>query len=107
MFCVVYSFKVIQDKEMEFIKAWTELTQLIYQYEGSLGSRLHKGSDHEYIAYAQWQSRSDWENAGSKLPEIVDIFRSEMKNSCTEIETVYTLDPVSDLLKSIPYNKEN
>ena len=53
MFCVIYSFQVKEDKEAPFIEAWKELTKLIYQYEGSLGSRIHKASEDIYLAYEE------------------------------------------------------
>ncbi len=45
MFAVIYQFNVKENRESEFIGAWKQLTQLIYDYEGSLGSRLHKLND--------------------------------------------------------------
>ena len=38
----------------EFIENWTEGTKLIYQNEGSLGSRLHKVGENLFLAYALW-----------------------------------------------------
>ena len=54
MFAVIYQFKVKENRKAEFINAWKQLTHLIYEYEGSLGSRLHKQDDDVYLAYAQW-----------------------------------------------------
>ena len=39
---VLYFFDVKEDQEQVFIENWTNLTALIYEYQGSLGSRLHK-----------------------------------------------------------------
>lgn len=99
MFVAIYRFEVKQGKEDVFIKAWHDLTELIYKYEGSLGSRLHKDDNGIYIAYAQWPDRKTWENAGNKLPEKANNIRNTMRIACNTIETVYELDCVDDLLK--------
>ena len=85
MFIAIYSFQVKPEKESEFIETWEKLTELIYKHEGSLGSRLHKASETEYIAYAQWPSNELWENAGSKLPENANSIRETMKSCCEKI----------------------
>lgn len=99
MFVAIYKFIIIPGKENEFIEAWEELTRLIYEYEGSLGSRLHKESNLVFIAYAQWPNKSAWENSGDKLPEESKLVRKMMRGSCEKIETIHTMDVVSDLLK--------
>lgn len=103
MFVVIYKFRVKSDLEMEFKNAWKTLTELIYKYEGSLGSRLHRLSDLQYIAYAQWPSREKWEQSGSKLPPEADKFRKIMRNACEEIETLFELERDIDLLKTDLY----
>jgi len=98
MFAVIYHFEVKLGKEDSFIKAWKNLTQLIYQYEGSLGSRLHKKNDQQYIAYAQWPDRKTWEDSGSKLPEEANEYRKTMKEACISISTQHELKMIEDLL---------
>lgn len=101
MFTVIYSFKVKINQEEKFIQGWKGLTKLIYEFEGSLGSRLHKVGELDYIAYAQWPLKETWKNAGSNLPESAAFFRSEMKNACEKIETLHEMEVVSDLLKDV------
>ena len=98
MFAVIYNFKVKPNKQERFIQGWKGLTELIYKFEGSLGSRLHRVGELEYLAYAQWPSKEVWINAGSNLPESATFFKSEMKESCVKIETTIQLDMVIDLL---------
>ncbi|MCB0481623.1 MAG: antibiotic biosynthesis monooxygenase [Flavobacteriales bacterium] len=102
MFSVIYSFEVKQGLNEELIFTWTELTKLIYKYEGSLGSRLHHASENKYIAYAQWPSRDKWENFGSKLPPEAEAFSKRMKACCKHINTFYELTTVVDLLRDKP-----
>jgi heme-degrading monooxygenase HmoA len=100
MFAVIYSFKVKPGQAKSFEKAWENLTHLIYEFEGSLGSRLHKKDDLHYIAYAQWPDKSTWQNSGAKLPESSADIRKAMKDACEHIETLYELDMITDLLKT-------
>ncbi len=100
MFAVIYQFEVNEGREHEFMGAWKELTQLIYEFEGSLGSRLHKQKDCTFLAYAQWPDRETWKNSGNKLPNSADKVRRTMRECCTRIKTLYELDCVEDLLKS-------
>lgn len=74
------------------------MTILIRDHEGGLGSRLHKKSDTEYLAYAQWPDRTTWENAGDKLPPEVDEIRQAMRSSCEKMDTLHEMDMVDDLL---------
>jgi len=103
-FTVLYSFKVNGGKEIEFIKTWSELTKLIYEFEGSYGSRLHQVDSNLFIAYAQWPDRDTWKNSGSHLPEIAAKYRSQLRECCSEIKTEYELKTVADLLQSDTFN---
>ncbi len=104
MFIAIYSFKTHPGKEAQFVKAWEDLTRLIYQFENSLGSRLHKKAEHHYIAYAQWPNRATWENAGKNLPDSAGEIRALMKSACIEIKTDHELEMTNDLLKSSTFN---
>lgn len=98
MFSVIYLFHVIPGKEDLFANAWHDLTVLIYQHEGSFGSRLHKNSEHYYLAYAQWPDKLTWQNAGANLPQSADAVRTQMREACLGIKTLYELEIIDDLL---------
>jgi len=103
MFTVIYMFKVKEDQAAVFEKAWKELTLLIYEFEGSMGSRLHKNSEGNYIGYAQWPDKSTWEHSGNHLPESATEIRATMKAACTSIEVLHELEVVDDLLEKVSY----
>jgi len=103
MFTVIYSFKVKENQSEVFEKAWKDLTLLIYEFEGSLGSRLHKNSENNYIGYAQWPDKTTWEKSGDHLPEIADEIRKTMKSACTSIEVLHELEVVDDLLEKVSH----
>lgn len=101
-FTVIYSFKVVNNKEAEFINCWAELTKLIYKYEGSYGSRLHKSDDNLFISYAQWPNKETFDHSGNKLPEKAIVLREKMRMYCIEIKTEYKLPVViADLLNDV------
>lgn len=105
-FTVLYSFKIIEGKEDDFINAWTELTKLIYKYEGSYGSRLHKVDNRLFIGYAQWPDKETWKNSGDNIPETANKFRNQMRESCSEIKTEYEMNIMRDLLNEKKYNEQ-
>lgn len=105
MFCVIYSFKVKEGYLEQFIKSWEEMTQLIYEFEGSYGSRLHQSEGAEYIAYAQWPSKKRWEESGANLPGRAGLVRDKMREACHEINTLHKMAVTSDLLKSATINR--
>ena len=99
MYVVLYSFVVKPNHEDQFLEAWKGLTALIYKHEDSLGSRLHKKEDLNFIAYAQWPSKIIFDNAGQHLPEEANTFKNGMKASCIKIEILNKLEVIEDLLK--------
>jgi heme-degrading monooxygenase HmoA len=99
MFVVIYSFQVKEGAESDFVSAWKEMTQMIYDFEGSYGSRLHYAGNGKYIAYAQWPSRERWEASGDKLTAESVAIRDRMTAACEDMDVVYQLDTVADLLK--------
>lgn len=103
MYTVIYLFKVKPDRVKNFIEAWRDLTLLIYKYEGSLGSRLHKQTETNYIAYAQWPDRNTWENSGSKLSETSSAIRTTLKETCEKIDILFELKVIEDMLERNPF----
>lgn len=104
-FTVIYSFKVLNDREEDFIKSWEALTILIYEFEGSYGSRLHKINDNLFIGYALWPDKETYTHSGNNLPEAANQYRQQMRECCSEIKTEYESNLiVKDLLKNELHN---
>ncbi len=104
MHAVIYKFIVKEDKVEQLLESWLDLTKLIYQYEGSLGSRIHKVSEQEYIAYAQWPSKEILDAAGDHLPEeVTNLVRKKMRASCISIDTLYEMEVIEDYLQQGTY----
>ena len=99
MYIVLYTIIIKPNQEEKFIEAWKGLTSLIYKYEGSLGSRLHKKDTLNFFAYAQWPDKNTFDNAGGNLPEDANHFRDTMKASCEKFEVLEKFEMIEDLLK--------
>lgn len=104
MFCIIYAFDVRPGMEEDFMKGWEGLTRLIYQYEGSLGSRIHHETEERLIAYAQWPDEFVFEESGKKLPEEADVYRQLMRQACVSINTLHRLHMLNDLTQTKPYS---
>lgn len=96
-FCVIYRARVAPDKEQKYVAAWSRLTRLLRSERGALGSRLHRGNDGLWYAYAQWASveaRSAAFNLGSIDPQA----EADVADSILEYFPEILLDPVEDQL---------
>jgi len=104
MFYVIYRWKVHEGKEAQFAKAWAEVTQLIRDHRGGLGSRLHRCQDGMFLAYAQWPDQQTWERASSiVLPE--NQAMAQMKDSIASSEPMIQMTLLQDLLLNDPAPK--
>lgn len=99
MYIILYAFTVKVNQEKQFVESWKAITNLIYEYEGSLGSRLHKKESQYYIAYAQWPSKHKFESSGKNLPKEASHYRNLMRASCEKVEILQKLEVIEDLLK--------
>ena len=105
MFCVIYAFTVRAGCEDQFRQSWLAVTRWLYQHAGSLGSRLHRASTGEYIAYAQWFSHAQWEQQTERSDAELRLHRRAMRAACTEIAVLYELDMTDDWLQHAVYSE--
>ena len=103
MYCVLYKFTVKPDHEDQFRQHWLAVTQWYYRHAGSLGSRLHRTNQGEYIGYAQWTSREQWESQRDRSDAALQRHRQAMRECCAEIEVLYELDVTDDWLQREVY----
>lgn len=81
-FVVMYRWRLHPEMETQFVEAWARVTERLRVPGGSLGSRLHRGSDGVWYGYAQWPSdavrqaafsapggESDWEQMDAAITE--------------------------------------
>jgi heme-degrading monooxygenase HmoA len=98
MFVVLYKWRLRPGHEKEFVQAWSRVSELLLKERGSLGSRLHFGSDGLWYSYAQWPSAQAREEAFARDP--VDSNASErMDAAILERFPAVILDLRADFLK--------
>jgi len=95
-FAVLYRWRLHADKEAQFIEAWSKVSEQLLQ-RGSLGSRLHKGSDGLWYSYAQWPSATARETAFA-LPSVATSAISEMRDAIAESLPEIVLESRSDFM---------
>lgn len=69
MFIVLYRWRIRTGFEQQFIDNWSEITAYYRENGGSLGSRLHRGNDGLWYAYAQWPSEDIRRHAFENKPD--------------------------------------
>ena len=101
MFAVVYRWRLIPGREAEFEAGWRAGTEAIANEFGGWGSRLHRGEDGCFYAYAQWPDRATWEKAmESRMRHSDDEARVRYRHAIAEdgFETLFAGEVVADLL---------
>ena len=53
---ILYRWRLHPGREQEFEHAWATVTRHLHAHHGSFGSRLHRGDDGLWYAYAAWPS---------------------------------------------------
>lgn len=96
-FCVIYRARVAREKEQQYVAAWSRLTRLLRSERGALGSRLHRGTDGLWYAYAQWAS-AEARAAAFRLPSVDPQAEAEVVDAILEYFPEILLDPVEDQL---------
>jgi len=94
---VLYRWKLHPGKEHAFIEAWTAVTRQLLEAGGSLGSRLHRGPDQTWYAYAQWESADARRRAFDRTPDA--RLRAEMSSAIAETYPELILESVADFLR--------
>ena len=61
MFIAVYRWKVKQGMEDQFREGWRRGTVAIHSAHYSFGSRLHRTAEGDFVGYAQWRTREQWQ----------------------------------------------
>jgi hypothetical protein len=97
MIIYLYRWKLYPEKEEQFAKAWSYVTEQLRDKCGSYGSRLHRGDDGLWYGYAQWPSVEQRGKAKLSGAEI-DEARRLMKDATIEGFPEIALTPTNDFL---------
>ena len=96
-FALLYRWRLHPGKEASFVSAWSRLSELFLSEHGSLGSRLHKGSDNIWYSYAQWPSAEAREKAFSG-PPVDPAAARQMEEAIAESFPALVLESVADFM---------
>lgn len=97
MFCVIYRWRVKPQSEDQFIESWSEITGILTNDFGGKGSRLHRGEDGSFYAYAQWNSDEDRRKAFENFPKI--SASEKMREAISESFPEIKLESIADFLQ--------
>ncbi|WP_322013536.1 GNAT family N-acetyltransferase [Paraburkholderia sp. J12] len=97
-FVVLYRWRLHAGSEDAFIQGWTRLSDQL-RSRGSLGARLHRGSDGIWYSYAQWPSAQVRADALS-MGNLDEAAKKKMRAAIAESYPEIILEPVSDSLGS-------
>lgn len=101
MHAIYFRWKVAPGRKSDFENAWRELTELVRNERGGLGSRLHRCADGHYFAYAQWPSEHIWAAQPAPTARMVEL-REQMGECAELVEGPLRGDVVADLLITAP-----
>jgi hypothetical protein len=96
-FAVLYRWRLHEDAEVSFVRAWTRVSELLLSERGSLGSRLHRGPDGLWYSYAQWPS-ADARKQAFALESVDPEAERQMVEAIAERFPEIVLESVSDLM---------
>ena len=97
MYVVLYRWRLHPGSEREFVEAWSQVSRFLLTQRGSIGSRLHRGSDGIWYSYAQWPDAAARQSAfmqPSAAAAALDVMRAAIAERLPEIE----LEPCADFL---------
>lgn len=97
MFCVIYRWRIKPELEQQFIANWAAVTRFYIEHRSGWGSRLHRGEDGLFYAYAQWKSAEDREKAFQNVPDMPA--REKMREAVLETLPEIVLESIEDLLQ--------
>ena len=100
-FVVVYQWRLKQGREAQFLRAWSELTEILKRTRGAHGSRLHRTEDGSLLAYAQWPDKATWEKSCS-AHDLDDALSQQILDAVEETWSPMFLNLVRDQLEPEP-----
>ena len=97
-FIVLYRWRLHAGAEHAFVAAWSRVSAVLRAERGSLGSRLHRGSDGIWYSYAQWPSAQAREQAFALRGVDAEASRA-MRDAIAESFPEIVLECVADFLR--------
>lgn len=102
-FVALYRWRLHPGSEESFVQAWTRISELLRSQRGSLGSRLHRGSDGIWYSYAQWPD-AETRRTAFALGSVDPVAGAQMEQATAERLPEIVLAPVADCMLPIVEN---
>jgi Antibiotic biosynthesis monooxygenase len=96
-FIVLYRWKLCAGAEDAFVEAWSRISVKLRDERGSLGSRLHCGSDGIWYSYAQWPNAQQRDKAFA-MGSVDSEAALQMKQAIAEELPELVLDMKADFI---------
>lgn len=96
MFIALYRWRLKPGCEKQFEEAWSAITPYYRDSFGSSGSRLHRGSDGLFYAYAIWAWADAREQAFVTGGAETAHHRERMNDAIEERYPEVVLEPIAD-----------
>jgi hypothetical protein len=103
-FAVLYRWKLRPGMENSFVAAWSRVSERLLE-RGSLGSRLHRGTDGLWYSYAQWPSARSRGEAFAGPPVDAQAVQ-DMRLAIAEQLPEIVLEPIVDFIVMIERQHE-
>lgn len=97
MYVAIYRWKLKHGTEEAFAGYWSEGTLLFRSEQRAWGSRLHRGDDGTYFAYAQWPDRELYHSKKNLSPRHTENL-TKMRECIEESFPVIMGEVTHDLL---------
>lgn len=97
-FSIIYHFTIHEEFENEFIQNWFDITKLIYENKGSLGSRLQKIDNQHFLGYAIWPSKEVFENASRMNNDEINRLNEKQKKCVQQVSRVFESEILVDYI---------
>ena len=101
-FAVIYRVRLHAGMEQTYVSAWSRITKILQSERGGLGSRLHRGPEGIWYAYAQWPS-AEARSAAFALGPVDAEAEKQMASAVATKFPEIILEPVADFLALGPY----
>ena len=97
-FAVLYRWRLKEGMQAQFQQSWEQVTELLRDQRGGLGSRLHRCDDGIWYAYAQWSDEEAWALSGALGP-VDPVLWEQLQAAVAETLPAILLEPVADRLE--------
>ena len=97
MFAVIYKFKLKPHQEELYKIHWNKIARYFINHRGAIGSCLHQGENHTWVAYSRWPNKATRDNSwpGEHAPN--NDLPDEIRDSIHFMQAIKAENGTSDI----------